>query len=117
MGCFIMHTCMYHEQVSRNSVVVKLGCYDFDCPGFEYRSGQFFFFPLKCSNRLWDSPNLVVGWFQGSFLGLKRPGSEVNLPLSSAQTASEWGLDLGLEDGRYGPLDAVLNAVMNLRFL
>jgi hypothetical protein len=49
-------------------------------------------FSAKCPDRLWDPPGLLFSEYRGSFLGVKRPESELNpqSPASSAEIKNEW---------------------------
>jgi hypothetical protein len=44
----------------------------------------------KCPDQLWGPPSLLFSGYQGSFLGVKQLGHEVNhSPLSSAEVKSQ----------------------------
>jgi hypothetical protein len=53
--------------------------------------GKIFFCPPKRPDRLWGSHSLLFNAYRGLFLGVKRPGCEVNQsPSSSAEVKIEW---------------------------
>jgi hypothetical protein len=76
----------------QDSVVSIMTSYGPDGPGFEFRRGQVFFFLLQTRpDQLRGPPSLLFNGCRGSFLGVKRPGFEVDHSSpSSAEVKSEW---------------------------
>ena len=64
-----------HSTGDQDGVVCTASCYGLDCPGFELRWRQDI---SSCPYRPWGPPDSIYDGHWGCFLGIKRPGRDVN---------------------------------------
>ena len=77
--------------MSQVSVVMITTSYGLDGPGFNPGRGKTFSVLQTHPDHLWGPPSLLFNGYRFFFLGVSRPGCDVDhSPLSSCQVTNEW---------------------------